>query len=509
MRNSTFGARADMPNHNNIALMLAMKCKQLISEGCTFNIGNNRRYALHFEFQDDLTEDMSIRLRDNLFISNRATANQRPTVFQEGPVGIVGRVVTENNVMVQNGSPTNTWSVGHHANDNLAAWTNISGEMIFDSELAISATGLNFNGMPMPWPGYNTLTTPEANINPKTTYFPHVPPSSVNDARIRNVRYSPSAPSGTVNTIEYWEIESTAPKTITIGTADKAAGRFASTSHGFAVGDFVYFVRHFNLGVTTRFLATVNIGTDVITATGHNFLDGQLVGFHAAEHGMLPRGTGSTANNNGVAYSLPYFVRDAVAGVSFKVTRFLGGPAIDFDIAGLPNWYVRRWEFPTHYGGTNTTTDPSLHFKEFQRYIVTSIDTVNNPSQWFRVAPVIDGVPSVTPYNIIDEGVPANLRVVGVKWVPYGTPSEYTPLAGDVTPSARLTSMFRTAYASATTITQFDDGYNGQEVYVTATNGNTTIAHNANIVNTVASNLTLSANQVVRYLRVNGVWRQT
>jgi hypothetical protein len=68
----------------------------------------------------------------------------------------------------------------------------------------------------------------------------------------------------------------------------------------------------------TSFSITGNAGTDVITATGHNFVTNQAVSF--------PTLTGGTNLN----VFTRYFVRDVVAGTSFKVSTTIGGGAVDF-----------------------------------------------------------------------------------------------------------------------------------------------------------------------------------
>jgi hypothetical protein len=68
----------------------------------------------------------------------------------------------------------------------------------------------------------------------------------------------------------------------------------------------------------TSFSITGDAGTDVITATGHNFVTNQAVSF--------PTLTGGS----GVNFFTRYFVRDVVAGTSFKVSTTIGGGAVDF-----------------------------------------------------------------------------------------------------------------------------------------------------------------------------------
>ncbi len=55
----------------------------------------------------------------------------------------------------------------------------------------------------------------------------------------------------------------------------------------------------------------------------------------------------------------------------------------------------------------------------------------------------------------------------------------YTFTDHDTTPSVAIGNVFMTANTGATTITTFDDGYEGQEITVIFADNNTTISHNA------------------------------
>jgi parallel beta-helix repeat protein len=79
----------------------------------------------------------------------------------------------------------------------------------------------------------------------------------------------------------------------------------------------------------------------------------------------------------------------------------------------------------------------------------------------------------------------------------------------DTSPSVASRKDWLASNASATTITAFDDGVNGQEITIRATNGNTTIAHGGTIVNNGSVNAVLPSNGVISYTRQSGTWFET
>lgn len=85
--------------------------------------------------------------------------------------------------------------------------------------------------------------------------------------------------------------------------------------------------------------------------------------------------------------------------------------------------------------------------------------------------------------------------------------SSFTSL--DTSPSVASRKDWLAANASATTITAFDDGFNGQEITIRATNGNTTVAHGGTIVNNGSVNAVLPSNGVISYTRQSGTWYET
>ncbi len=112
----------------------------------------------------------------------------------------------------------------------------------------------------------------------------------------------------------------------TLGTVDNAIPRADGTGGFTAQGSAISISDISTTNDTTvsigpdrtSFSITGDAGTDVITATGHNFVTNQAVSF--------PTLTGGS----GVNFFTRYFVRDVVAGTSFKVSTSIGGGAVDF-----------------------------------------------------------------------------------------------------------------------------------------------------------------------------------
>lgn len=84
----------------------------------------------------------------------------------------------------------------------------------------------------------------------------------------------------------------------------------------------------FQCGYLVPFTATA--ATDVIAAPNHPFVDGEMVRL-SVSGGSLP---------GGLALLTDYFIRDAVAGVSFKLAATAGGAAIDLTTAGTGNMFI-------------------------------------------------------------------------------------------------------------------------------------------------------------------------
>lgn len=88
------------------------------------------------------------------------------------------------------------------------------------------------------------------------------------------------------------------------------------------------------------------------------------------------------------------------------------------------------------------------------------------------------------------------------------TVSVVTPFAaGDATPSVQSGNVFSTANVGATTVTNFDDGTNGQTITVKV-DANTTIQHNATIKNRSGADIVGAADVTYTFTRIGGVWYQ-
>lgn len=96
-------------------------------------------------------------------------------------------------------------------------------------------------------------------------------------------------------------------------------------------------------------------------------------------------------------------------------------------------------------------------------------------------------------------------------------PNRYTTALGvdfadltsnSATPSVPGRTNWRANNSSATTITAFNNGVDGQQIVIRAANGNTTIAHGGAIINRGGVNVTLSADNSISYVRQGAVWRE-
>jgi hypothetical protein len=75
---------------------------------------------------------------------------------------------------------------------------------------------------------------------------------------------------------------------------------------------------------------------------------------------------------------------------------------------------------------------------------------------------------------------------------------------GDTTPSVKVGSKFKTNNSTAKTITQLDDGEDGQEVTIIAGDGNTTINTGGNF--RLISNWTPVQNDAIRLIKSGSLW---
>ena len=78
----------------------------------------------------------------------------------------------------------------------------------------------------------------------------------------------------------------------------------------------------------------------------------------------------------------------------------------------------------------------------------------------------------------------------------------------DDTPSVLGKNNLLLEYAGGHTITNFDDGIDGQEITVTLeASSAVTIEDNAYILTPTGGNLSLQVGDVIKFINVNGVWR--
>ncbi len=75
----------------------------------------------------------------------------------------------------------------------------------------------------------------------------------------------------------------------------------------------------------------------------------------------------------------------------------------------------------------------------------------------------------------------------------------------DTTPDVKNGEFWKCINVVGTTVTQFDNGYEGQALSILG-EGFTTIANNANIKTNTGANKLLAANKVYRFTRFNKIW---
>mgnify|MGYP000736927777 CR=1 FL=1 len=88
-----------------------------------------------------------------------------------------------------------------------------------------------------------------------------------------------------------------------------------------------------------------------------------------------------------------------------------------------------------------------------------------------------------------------------------GSPISFVTFANtDTTPSVKGWSWGRANNVTPTTITDFDDGYEGQKLALMFSTGSTTITHGTNIFLTTGANITPSINDTLNIMRIDGKW---
>ena len=80
---------------------------------------------------------------------------------------------------------------------------------------------------------------------------------------------------------------------------------------------------------------------------------------------------------------------------------------------------------------------------------------------------------------------------------------------GDTSPSVAGRSYWRAVNTTPTSITAFDNGFNGQAITIRATSANTTIVNSASLINKGGTNVTVPTNGIISYVRQGSVWYET
>jgi hypothetical protein len=117
------------------------------------------------------------------------------------------------------------------------------------------------------------------------------------------------------------------------------------------------------------------------------------------------------------------------------------------------------------------------------------------------------GKPIVSNYsasNAETADIDVGTSGIGVQ-TPTGIPKS---LGASTTPSVRSYGTFRTFSTTGPVITDFTDGFDGQEITILCNNANQTIQKNANINTATGKDLPLVVGLAYRFVRWNGVWRQ-
>jgi len=84
----------------------------------------------------------------------------------------------------------------------------------------------------------------------------------------------------------------------------------------------------------------------------------------------------------------------------------------------------------------------------------------------------------------------------------------YDLTSNSATPDVSGRTNWRANNSSATTITAFNSGVDGQQITIRATNGNTTITNNAVIINSGGVNVTVPTNGIISYIQQGSIWRE-
>ena len=170
---------------------------------------------------------------------------------------------------------------------------------------------------------------------------------------------------------------------------------------------------------------------------------------------------------------------------------------------------------------TNNTTE-GIFVQSNSGFTLSGVTVVGNQcySNGARGIAINEAVTGELTSVVVDSNVCASnpthdLRLV-LRDVAIGNNRYSTQLSVDffdldsnsATPNVPGRLNWRANNSSATTITAFNGGVDGQQIVIRASNGNTTIAHGGSIVTKGAANVTLPADGSISFARQGTVWRE-
>lgn len=218
-----------------------------------------------------------------------------------------------------------------------------------------------------------------------------------------------------------------------------------------------------------------------------------------------------TATVVGVAGSTTYHL--AVVGVDSLGRRSFTSLGPD---PGNNDLYIAVTTANATLSGSNyiTLQWPSQPARPPATWSIYEVNT-GNPFQWRPVATGITNTTSVLyqTYNMVANpsgsfvtrpfmNETSEVAVTGK----FLQPNSLTFTDADTTPSVAIGNRFTAANTGATSVTTFDDGAEGQTIYIRCTNANTTFVHGASLKNKSAGNVTAAANTVKSYHLFSSVW---
>ncbi len=120
-----------------------------------------------------------------------------------------------------------------------------------------------------------------------------------------------------------------------------------------------------------------------------------------------------------------------------------------------------------------------------------------------------DGSRAMTGPLTLSGAPTSDLHAATKKYVDDSESLPWTPQTfsdGDTTPSVSGGRVFRTTNTSATTITNFDDGADGQEIIIQVNDSNTTIQNNSNIKLQGGQNFTPAQYDTIMLSKLSTYW---